>query len=73
VGDFLGVDVGCFPLKTLFREFFILFFFPLFQFGFDGVFGGKHPTVWNLVFQRKGSYVEKTLPLPKPPKTPPHL
>jgi len=30
------------PKKIAFGEFFILFWFPLCQFGFDGVFGGKH-------------------------------
>jgi len=45
VGGFLGVDLGCFSPKTAFGEFFILFWFPLFVFGFDGVFGGKYPTI----------------------------
>jgi len=39
VGGFLGVDLGCFSPKIGFGEFFILFWFPLCQFGFDGVFG----------------------------------
>jgi len=37
VGGFLGVRMGYFSQKIAFGEFFILFWFPLVLFGFDGV------------------------------------